>query len=87
MAGLCVCAAVTVSTDKNALQEWYAIIKDQQFRLAGALRRMQNRQVSMAWEKWQVTYSCMNSGYSVPHLLCRNGMQYTWTSNGSSPVG
>jgi hypothetical protein len=34
-------------------QAWYAELKDQQFRLAGALRRMMNRKLSMAWEQWQ----------------------------------
>jgi hypothetical protein len=38
-------------------QEWYALLKDQQFRLAGALRRMMNRQLSMGWEKWQEWYA------------------------------
>ena len=28
-------------------QEWYALLKEQQFKLAGALRRMMNRQLSM----------------------------------------
>ena len=35
-------------------QEWYADLKDQQFKVAGALRRMLHRKLSMAWEKWQV---------------------------------
>ena len=35
-------------------QQWYADIKDQQFKLAGALRRMMNRKLSMGWEQWQV---------------------------------
>jgi len=39
------------------LQAWYAELKDQQFRLAGALRRMMNRKLSMAWETWQQWYA------------------------------
>jgi hypothetical protein len=30
------------------------LVQDQQFRLAGAIRRMMNRELSAAWEKWQV---------------------------------
>ena len=34
-------------------QEWYAELKGQQYKTAGAIRRMLNRKLSMAWETWQ----------------------------------
>ena len=38
-------------------QFWYAEVKDQQFKLAGALKRMMNRKLSQAWEQWQYWYA------------------------------
>jgi hypothetical protein len=38
-----------------AIQDWYAEITAQRFKVAGAIRRMMQRQLSAAWEKWQDT--------------------------------
>lgn len=35
---------------------WYAARKEEQRKIAGALRRMFNRKLSMAWERWQYWY-------------------------------
>ena len=40
-------------------QFWYAELKAQQFKVAGAIRRMLRRKLSMAWEQWQWYYAQM----------------------------
>ena len=44
----------SILTLTDYTQFWYAEFKDQQSKLAGALQRMMNRKLSMAWEQWQV---------------------------------
>ena len=73
-------------------QQWYAELKDQQFRLAGALRRMMNRQLSMAWESWQEWYAdLMEQRRKLAHALARLmhrklAMAWiTWVSNCQTP--
>jgi len=40
----------------NRWMEWYNDFLDQKRLLAGAIRRMQQLQLSRAWEQWQVGY-------------------------------
>ena len=43
----------------NRWVEWYEDIKQQQFRISGAINRLMNRKLSMAWERWQFWYEEM----------------------------
>jgi len=39
------------------MMSWWVAILDQRFKLQGAVHRMMNRKLSMAWEQWQVEIS------------------------------
>ena len=64
-------------------QFWYAQVKKQQFKLAGAIRRMMHRKLSMAWEQWQFWYG--NLGGDIKIFGARNGTYVRSGSKGNLP--